>query len=223
MALSTSPAESEQLYSSKPPLTGSRFAYTGKHLSEISLLWLSDFQGFNLLEIAFTESQGSAHQSQSLSRQLYIDALSYLLKGLPLDLTQQEAHTIRSSLPPEIKFASTARRSVEDKAKPSLLHRGLASTIMFLCVIVRLLLPYIKYLFAMIYRYERSHHVSERVFSSSMSTADSLGRKSLELVSTALGHEIVMDGLAYCVDGVRGGLTEGLGEGLKVIEMTPKS
>ena len=183
---------------------------------------LSDTTGLNLLQIAFNESQGAVHQDQGFSRQLYIDALSYLLRGLPPDLSQQEVYSLRRALPAQIDKASIENTPLRDKASPSLLHRGLASSVILLCLLVRLLSPYIKYIVATAYRYERTHHITEKIFTSSISTADSLGKKGIELASSALGHEVVMEGLAYCVDGIRGGLVEGLGEGLKLIEAPRK-
>ena len=100
----------------------------------------------------------------------------------------------------------------------SILHRGLAAAVVAACVIFRLFLPYIRFCISTAYRVERQYHVSEKVFATTMSATDSLGRKAIEVASTALGSEVVVGGLGYCIDGVCGGLTEGLGEGFKAFE-----
>lgn len=40
----------------------------------------------------------------------------------------------------------------------------------------------------------------------------------MALASTAMTNEVVLGAVTYWVDGIRGGLNEGLGKGLKVIE-----
>ena len=98
------------------------------------------------------------------------------------------------------------------------LHRGLASIIILACVLIRLILPYVKHFFVNAYRFERNHQVSERALAFGMSSVDLLGKRRIVLVKNALGHEVVANSMAYCIEGVRGGLTEGLEEGLKCIE-----
>ena len=173
--------------------------------------------GLNLLQIALTESQGDALNSQAFSRQTHIDGLAYLLRGLPNNLTEQEAQIIHNALPDSVAV-NVAQAESKPRTNPSLLHRGLASSVILACFIVNILLPYIKSLFATAYRYERTHHITERIFVFSVNTADSLGKKTMEFASNTLGHDFVIASIAYCIDGVRGGLTEGFGRGLKVIE-----
>ena len=52
-----------------------------------------------------------------------------------------------------------------------------------------------------------------------MSATDSIGKRAIDVASTALGSQVVVEGVAYCVDGVCGGLSEGLGEGMKTMEL----
>ena len=178
---------------------------------------LTDLLGLDLLQIALTETNGNYCQDPAFSRHIHIDALSYLLRGLPEDLTEQEAERIRNALPQSVVL-HVAQPEPKSTANSSLLHRGLASSVVLACLIIRLLLPYFKYLIAAAYRFEKSHQVSEKVFLFGVSIAKSLGKKSLQVANSTLGNDFVSSSMAYCVDGVRGGLTEGLGKGLKVIE-----
>ena len=70
----------------------------------------------------------------------------------------------------------------------------------------------------MAYSYDRTYHVRERLFALSVTAADSFGKRSAALVSTAMANHFVLAAVTYWVDGIRGGLNEGLGEGLKVME-----
>lgn len=144
--------------------------------------------------------------------------MAYLIQGLPPDLTEQEMLHLKSALPGSLKD-STPPKSVQPmKRNPSLLHRSLASTIIAICLFFRIALPYIKLFIAMAYSYDRTYHVRERLFAFSVTAADSFGKRSVALASTAISNEVVLGAVTYWVDGIRGGLNEGLGEGLRVIE-----
>ena len=45
----------------------------------------------------------------------------------------------------------------------------------------------------------------------------------MALASAAMTNEVVLRAVTYWVDGIRGGLNEGLGEGFKVIEAQNES
>ena len=174
-----------------------------------------------MLQIALSNPPGNSCKDSTFQRRVYVDSLGYLLRGLPKDLSQAELDTIRGALPLDVTTNLEVDKPPHYSARssePSLLHRSLASMVILSCLAVRLLVPYIKYYLAAAWRYERSHHVSEKLLASGISTADILGKKTIELATITLGHQTVTNGLEYCVDGVRGGLTEGFGEGMKFIE-----
>ena len=174
--------------------------------------------GSNTLQSSLAESQTSDTQSQAFSRKLYLDAVAYLIQGLPSDLTDEETHHLKTALPTPLKDLTHPEPTPAKKQDPSLLHRSLASTIVAICLLLRLLLPYLKLFVAMAYDYDRAHHVRERVFAFSVTAADSCGKRGVALASTAMTNEVLLGAVTYWVDGIRGGLNEGLGEGLKVIE-----
>ncbi len=164
------------------------------------------------------ESQTSDAQSQAFSRQLYLDAMTYLIQGLPSDLTEQEKSHVTNALPESLKDSTPPGTTYPRTHNPSILHRGLASTIIAICLLLRLALPYIKLFIKTAYSYDRTYHVRERLLAFSVTATDSLGKRSMALASTALTNEFVFGAVTYWVNGIRGGLNEGLGEGLKVIE-----
>ena len=133
---------------------------------------------------------------------------------------------IHKAIPAEIQEANNPgpnggygfRQRHRSGKNPSILHRSLASTIILVCVVLRLFLPYLKYLAQTAYKYDRQYHVSEKVFATGVQATDTLGKRAIGIASSALGSEMVMEMVGYCVEGVCGGVTEGLGEGMKTIE-----
>ena len=165
------------------------------------------------------DTQASPH-SQEFSRQLYMDALVYLHKGLPPDLEPWELDKLRDSLPTN---DNSDLKLLENKTSPnpSLLHRALATTVLLICFIIRLIMPYLRSVATASYHYERSHQICETVLNSGMTTVDYLGKQAIRFARYALRHELSTRCIVYCVDGIQGGLTEGFGKGLRVIETAP--
>lgn len=195
-----------------------KFARHGKLLHKDTQRERLTRPGSTTLQTSLAESQISDAHSQAFSRQLYLDAMAYLIQGLPSDLTDQEILHLKKALPESLKRSAPPKTIQPTERNPSLLHRSLASTIIAICLLLRLALPYIKLLVALAYNYDRAHHVKERLLAFSINTADIFGRRSMALASTAMTNEVVLGAVTYWVDGIRGGLNEGLGEGLKVIE-----
>lgn len=183
--------------------------------------WRFARHGSNTLQTSLAESQSSNAQTQAFSRQIYIDAVAYLAQGLPCDLTDQEILHLRNALPEPLTDLTPPREIPQKKRTPSLLHRSLASTIVAICLLVRLAFPYIKLFIAAVYSYDRTYNVRERLFAFGVTAADSLGKTSMALAGTAMTNEVVLGAVTYWVDGICGGVSEGLGEGMKVIEAQP--
>jgi hypothetical protein len=174
--------------------------------------------GMNLLSISMAESSAVSTNPQfgnaSFARQLYIHALTYLLRGLPSDLTPEEQLSIHSALPLAIPLHSSASGSPAPP-EPSLLHRTLASIIVQLFVFIQFLLPYIRWLVSTAYEYEREHKIGERVWREGMEK----GKSGVETAATllAMGDGRVGKAAMWVVEGVTGGVHEGLGEGMAVL------
>ncbi|KAL2060906.1 hypothetical protein VTL71DRAFT_8958 [Oculimacula yallundae] len=196
--------------------------------------WKFANQGFSLLSLAVDESSSISRNpdfgNASFARQLYLHALTYLLRALPTDLTTDEQISIRSSLPPgivepfhiESHGHSQSTKSTSD-AQTSLLHRTLASTIIQLFIFVQFILPYIKYLLSTAYQYDREHKISEKVLSQGIETVDILGKTGLSWTGAIYGMgdgrvgQVVTETAAWLVEGVTGGIHEGLGEGMVIM------
>ncbi|KAG4413647.1 hypothetical protein IFR04_013225 [Cadophora malorum] len=196
--------------------------------------WKYANQGLSLLSLAVEESstisQDPAFGNASFARQLYLHALTYLIRALPTDLTTEEQLSIRSSLPQgvveplrlEVNGFSQPPASASD-SQPSLLHRTLASTIVQFFIFAQFVLPYIKYLLSAAYQYDREHKISEKVLSQGIETVDTLGKAGLSWTGAIYGMgdgkvgQVITKTAAWFVEGVTGGIHEGVGEGMVIM------
>ena len=191
-------------------------------------MWLT-VAGLNLLESAVVEAQCPDENGKELARQLYIHSLVYILRGLPDELNETEITCLKSAIPPSL-YHSCLEQNPNDtsshqgrSSKPSLLHRLLATSIIHLFLSFTIIVPYIKLFLHSAYKYERTHHLSERLFSASLSVIDQISKKAVGVVSMFLNSGSGRIGgiiTAYCawwIESISGGINEGVGEGLVII------
>ncbi len=145
-------------------------------------------------------------------------------------MTTEEQLSIRSSLPQgvveplrlEVNGFSQPPASASD-SQPSLLHRTLASTIVQFFIFAQFVLPYIKYLLSAAYQYDREHKISEKVLSQGIETVDTLGKAGLSWTGAIYGMgdgkvgQVITKTAAWFVEGVTGGIHEGVGEGMVIM------
>lgn len=204
--------------------------------------------GLTLISLAGKESStfstSPASGSPSLIRQLYIHGMTYLLRGLPDNLSPEEKMSVSSAIPDEIaalravtlpptglaqRDRALSRSIKEPYQSPSILHRILAAVIVQMFLIVHILLPYIKVFMAAAYRYERQHRISERVLSSSISTMDGAMRRGMEISNSVYRMnegkvgQALNELMAWWIRGVTGGIHQGVGEGLVIIGLDVKA
>ena len=181
--------------------------------------------GLSLLGTAVAESQYPDKENQAFCRQLYVHALIYLLHGLPADLNEAEAVTLQNSLPPVLQNSSATVNTggVGGRSSKSLLHRLLASGIVHLFILFSFILPYMKLIMRSAYNCERSHHISERIFATSMNLLDSLGNRGINIAGIILYSGkgkvggILVGSFAWWINSVSGGIHDGIGEGMALI------
>ncbi|PBP24755.1 hypothetical protein BUE80_DR004277 [Diplocarpon rosae] len=164
----------------------------------------------------------------SFARQLYLHALTYLIRALPSNLTTEEQLSLRSSLPKgvveplHLEINSYAPRvpGISPDSQPSFLHRTLASGIVQFFIFLQFIIPHLRYLLSAAYQYDRKHKISETVLSQSIETADSLGKTGLSLAGAIYGigdgkvGKVIAETAAWFVEGVTGGIHDGVGEGM---------
>jgi len=70
------------------------------------------------------------------------------------------------------------------------------------------------------YQYEREHKISEKIISQSIETIDIVGKRGFGLAGVVFGvgdgkvGQLLTDTASWVVEGVAGGIHEGLGEGM---------
>lgn len=189
------------------------------------------FAAFNLLRNAGYEAQ-QPHADGRLARSLYISAVMYLLDAMPTDLTPDETTMLQHRLPVQVvdAVASSSPSQIahlEDRThcrttQPprSYLHRLLASSIVQMFLIVRFLLPYFQIFLRQLYEYERSHRITERIVTTTLDAADGLGKSGVNIGSAVCKLNESRIGAAvgnlatWWIEGVAGGIYEGVGEGM---------
>ncbi|KAF4550047.1 Hypothetical protein D9617_19g103520 [Elsinoe fawcettii] len=212
-----------------------------------SIKWKFATQGLSLLSLAAQETTSSEQKTDTpFARQLYIHALTYLLRALPSNLSAEESTSLSASLPPSLLLPPSSydpdpldEDPEEDKAQEedyfsphpsqlstkqgSLLYRLTSSLIIRLFLFLAFLLPWIQYLCALLLRLNREHHLSERLLSTTLRSTETLGRGALGLSSSLLSLQegrvgrMVEGALQWWVRGVSGGLWEGVGEGMAIL------
>lgn len=196
--------------------------------------WKFASQGLSLLGIALDESSALSQEpdtgNPAFARQLYLHAITYLLRALPSDLTTEEQLSVRSALPvgvidplrmetPQILYS---RGRAESFDPPSLLHRALASTIVQLFIMFQFVLPYLKHLINAAYQYDRTYQISGKVFSQGIVTVSGLARAGAIVTGTVYGMndgkmgQMMTETAAWVLESVTGGIHEGVTEGLEL-------
>lgn len=156
----------------------------------------------------------------------------YLLDALPEDLSAEESNMLQHRLPEPIKTSLATSPSshlarlespTESRQPPparSYLHRLLASTIVQIFLLVRFVLPYFKVFLRQVYEYERSHRITERIVTTTLDAADGLGKSGVNIGSAVCKFNegrvgaAVGNLAAWWIEGVAGGVYEGVGEGM---------
>lgn len=208
---------------------------------ESGISWKYANQGISLLTQAFQESNALARHARdasgTLTRQLYLHSISYLLRGLPEDLTQEETLSLQAAVPAEILALqndanlhalvaaphTTTIKPKEQTRHPSILHRMTAAVVFQSFLVVQFLLPYIKLFIGHAYRWEQEHRVTRKLLNGSITTVDELGRRTVQLSQTVCQMndgkvgQAINDLTLWWVQGLTGGIQQGVSEGVVVI------
>ncbi|KAF1956975.1 hypothetical protein CC80DRAFT_412224 [Byssothecium circinans] len=202
--------------------------------------WRYSNQGVSLATQAYAESHILADRddetSTILTRQLYIHGLTYLLRGLPSELTPEEIMTLQAATPASVAivhnepcnqaiapFMQETSAAQEPPPNASTLHKIIAITVFQAFVMIEFLLPYLKIFLGHAYRFEREHNLMQRMVNNGLVTADALRRGSLQLSHTICQMndgkvgQAVNDAMVWLVRGVTGGLQQGITEGFTMM------
>lgn len=180
--------------------------------------------GSNLIQVSSETADDNANSD--FERKAFVDGLTYLLRALPLDLDEMERDQLRAALP-----VNLARGETEDSgnATPdlsrSLLHRFVQLIVVQAILFVHLILPYAIFILRGAANVERKYKVSEAVVGHSITLANALSKRCTHLAEVALGvnNGNVVQGVssvvAWTVEEVTRGITDGVGEGMLVMRV----
>lgn len=122
-----------------------------------------------------------------------------------------------------------AHNPVVPQPRRSILHRFVAYTILKLFLAFNFLLPYIRISVGVLYRYERRHRISQRIFSAGVNGVDTMGKRGMKLSQVVYGlndgkvGQAINEIIVWWIQGLTGGIHEGVGEGLSVMNNTRPS
>jgi hypothetical protein len=195
-------------------------------------------QGITLLSQSQQESFDIAQTNDKsftpLTRQLYLHGLSYALRSVPSDLTQEEILSLHAATPPAVHNLQIALQShshaltqtqiphrtrtshegpVED---PSFLHRATAYIVFQSFLFLQFILPYIKLFLGHAYRWERKHHVTERLVDGGIVTVErgvQLSQTVCQMNDGKVG-QAVNNLTFWFLQGITGGIQQGICEGV---------
>lgn len=209
----------------------------GAHETATGINWKYASQGRNLITQAQRESnmllQDIDEISASLTRQLYIHGITYLLRGLPPELTQEEIVSLHAALPTaladkgamveEYAWAPASQRATKVQTIPSpqdqtILQRIIAAVIFHTFAILQFLLPYIGLLISSAYQFERKYQITNRMVNTGVMTVDEMSRGGLRLSQTVCQMnegrvgQALHDMALWWIRGVTGGIQQGLEE-----------
>jgi len=225
------------LDSSSTTSAGKRTSFVEDSASGIQ--WKYASQGLNLYTLSAQESTNPS--DASFSRQLYVDAATYLLRGLPEDLTEEELISLRAATPsslatPQAPVGQVILRNggsqdveteSQEEHEPTVLHRIVSMAVFQFFLVFSFLWPYIQVFGRSAYAYERSHRISERFATSTWSTANAIGKRTLATANVVCTWndgqvgETLESIFAWWVQSVASGLCEGVGEGMEVLGINP--
>ncbi|EMD00647.1 hypothetical protein BAUCODRAFT_41203, partial [Baudoinia panamericana UAMH 10762] len=179
----------------------------------------------------------SLTQDAEFNRKLYLDSIGYLLRGLPLDLTEHETAMLRAAFHASVKSVSAISAPDHDSAvsgcrlrdphgpspAQSVLQKAVAGSVLFAFFAIDFLLPYAQSLAQGAYCWERRYKLSDRLFAHSMVTAEVVWKLMIVLIGsvcTMQAGEVgrILKAVAiWWVEGLTAGLQEGVMEGMQLM------
>ena len=197
-------------------------------------------KGLELLNDAMRSTPSRLPDDDDHNRRLYIDGISYVLRGLPADLTREEALTIRTAVPasvipapPEQSVAvqQPTQQPHQPTEPPTLLHRVVSTTTFYTLLALTLLIPHIQTLFATLCALDARHNFSARFLAQTSFLLRMLAAQAVAVLAMAWGandgalRHACRDFGVWVLRDVCGGMDEGVGRAvvnLRLDEKEPK-
>lgn len=139
----------------------------------------SGHHGLALLSLALRSEQTSSTPNDPIDRRFYIDGVSYILRGLPKDLTPEETLVLRTATPqtllpppsePQSQQLTKPTTSPDShptpphNEHPTLLHTLTSTLTYYLILLTTLLLPHLQNLITALLALDVQHQLSARFY-----------------------------------------------------------
>lgn len=186
-------------------------------------------------------SQPTQPTTDPLNRRLYIDGISYILRGLPEDLTTEEALVLRAAAPPALlpppAAPAQSDTSLQHQPKqqpsqptelPTLLHRTTSTLTFYTLLLITFALPYLQTLFATLYALDARHRFSARFLTQTTLLLRLLAAQVLAVAAMAWGandgalRHACRDFGVWVLRDVCGGMDEGVGRAVVGLRLEEK-
>lgn len=197
----------------------------------------SGHHGLALLNLAM-RSQSTSATDDPLNRRLYIDGISYILRGLPEDLSPEETLVLRAATPavllPEPQEPTTDQRQLVHQQPPhpnhppTLLHRTTSTLTFYTLVLLTFLLPYLQTLFTALYALDARHKISARFLTQTTLLLRLVAAQAIAVMALAWGandgalRHACRDFGVWVLRDVCGGLDEGVGRAVQGLRLEEK-
>ncbi|GKT85413.1 hypothetical protein Ct61P_03263 [Colletotrichum tofieldiae] len=182
--------------------------------------WRFAQQGLALIAVAQDElRQPSRRPAVDFERKAFLDGVEYILKALPSDLNEHELHRLRTSTPSNFIPRPPRRPGVLAVAG----REPRATAVVNIFVLIHLALPYIILLLRLAARTEREYRISENLVGAGMGLANAIGSKGMRITGALCNvgdgriGQALTEAIAWTVEGLTGGLSDGVGEGLSIV------
>lgn len=194
-------------------------------------------KGLELLNDSMRSQSSRTPDDEVYSRRLYIDGISYVLRGLPSDLTPEEALTIRIAVPASVLPAPQEDTVVirqppqqphRPTEPPTLLHRAISTTTFYTLLALTLLIPHIQTLFATLYALDARHNFSARFLAQTSFLLRLLAAQAVAVLAMAWGandgalRHACRDFGVWVLRDVCGGMDEGVGRAVMNLRLEEK-
>jgi hypothetical protein len=190
--------------------------------------------GVNLVNASVGGTASATPADRAFERKVLLDGVTYLLRGLPQDLTAQEIEQIQAALPPDVAASngqgSQPKRLTRGASQPqdrSMLQYITQKAVFKAVLLFCLVLPYVLCFLKLLARLERRHKVSERVLTQGRDIAVSMGRQGILVIDAVGGWNdgkagrILKESVIWTVDSIAQGVRDGVGEGLEAATSAP--
>jgi hypothetical protein len=224
--------------SSRPSTSGSVPPAFKKHedISEVSTGSRSGQHGLALLNLAM-RSQPTSATNDPLNRRLYIDGISYILRGLPTDLTPEETLVLRAATPaslmPEPQNESVVQQPTQQPQQPTepptLLHRTISTATFYTLLLLTLMIPYMQALFTALYALDARHNFSARFLTQTTFLLRLLAAQAVAVLAMAWGandgalRHACRDFGVWVLRDVCGGMDDGVGRAVVGLRLEKES